>query len=612
MRQGDAADEPAKEAAVEAVEEAVEEAAFFSDLLERQRRAWPVGLWREPCYPLGERALTDYLRHWARHYPDRIAIDFHGATLRYADLDRLSDACARMLAAAGVETGDRVAVMMGNCPQFHIAFYGILKLGAVHVPVNPMFTAEELVYELSDAGARAAIAFDPHAAAILAVRERTGLATVFSTGAGDCLDAAAIEPLPAELKRPRQLPPLAIDLFPALWRELDNVTEPGEAGRDLDALAALNYTGGTTGLPKGCMHTQRDMVYTAASTYATSGSAPMPADSTAAVPSDEVILCYLPMFWIAGENLGLIYPVFTGATLVLLARWDPLAFMAGVARRRVTRSFLVVDNLVEVLGHPQREQYALRSLVSTRVASFVRKITPDLREAWRDLTGGIAHEGAWGMTETHTSDTFTTGMQRDDFDLAGRPVFVGLPAPGTRIKICDFETGAVLPIGREGEIVVSTPSLFKGYWQQRPADAGGPEQGWFRSGDIGVFDEGGYLHYLGRRKEMLKVRGMSVFPAELEVTLARHEAVLGCAVLGRPDARRGQVPVAWVLLRPGFDGQVDAAVLQAWCLERLAAYKLPEIRIEQSLPMTATGKVRKVELQARLDAENKGAASGGR
>jgi fatty-acyl-CoA synthase/long-chain acyl-CoA synthetase len=311
------------------------------------------------------------------------------------------------------------------------------------------------------------------------------------------------------------------------------------------------------------------------------------------------MLNFLPMFWIAGENSGLINPIFTGATLVLMARWDPLGVMQAIDRYRVRRLFLVVDNALEIMDHPQAAQYDLRSLQTVRVASFVQKISLDIRRRWQALTGTVMAEGAWGMTETHTSDTFTTGMQDGDQDLLGRPGFVGLPVPGTLIKICDFDTGALLPPGQDGEIVVSTPSLFKGYWQRPEATAEAIRDGWFHTGDIGAYDEKGFLHYLSRRKEMLKVRGMSVFPPELEVILSQHPAVHGAAVVGRPDADKGQVPVAFIKLRPG--ATTSAAELHAWCREQMATYKVPEIRLIADWPMTGTGKIKKHELQELAD-----------
>ncbi|QQX83677.1 AMP-binding protein [Cupriavidus necator] len=572
------------------------EQTFFKDLEARHRKIWPAGLPDAPVYPHGEAPLGDYLRAWARKRPDHAALVWYGTTVTYAELDDLSERCAALLKSGGVGAGDRVAVMMGNCPQFHVVFYGILKLGAVYVPVNPLFKEQELVYELNDAGATTVIVQDQLAPLLMSVRAQTRLHTVYTTSAGAMLPVQPDLPLPAGL----DAPPLAVEGTIDLLQALRDTAPAALPPVDMDALAALNYTGGTTGLPKGCMHTQRDMVYTAAASYALTGGVDA---QRLAEGSDDVMLNFLPMFWIAGENLGLIYPIFSGATVVLLARWDPVAVMAAIERYRVNRTFVVVDNAVELMNHPECGRYDLRSLQHTRAASFIRKITPDIRQRWHALTGSIIAEGAWGMTETHTSDTFTTGMQDDDMDLRGRPVFVGLPVPGTRIKICDFDTGAVLPVGDEGEIVVSTPSLFKGYWGRPDVDAEVFRDGWFRTGDIGAYDEAGYLHFLGRRKEMLKVRGMSVFPSELEVLLSRHPAVLGSAVVGRPDPDKGQVPVAFIRLRPEHADGITADTLHAWCREQMAVYKVPEIRILPEFPLTATGKVRKVELQALLDTE---------
>jgi len=572
-----------------------DEAAFFAQLETLQQRNWPAGVPRAPIYPHGEIALTDYLRGWARERPDHRAIVFYGTELSYAELDAQSDRFAALLHAHGVRPGDRVAVMLGNCPQFHIAFYGILKLGAVHVPVNPLFKEQELLYELNDAGAQTLLVLDQLAPLALSVQPRTGVRTVFVTGYRDMLPARPTLPVPDNIDTPRVVPPGTIDLMPALAA----CTAPApQVAPDLDAAAALNYTGGTTGMPKGCVHTQRDMLYTAATGCTLSG---MLAPGSHGAAADEVSLNFMALFWIAGENIGLIYPIFSGGTLVLLARWDPVGVMAAIERYQVRRTVMLVDNAAELMDHPDAGRYDLRSLTATRVSSFVKKVNPAFRRRWLELTGTVMAEGAWGMTETHTSDTFTTGMQDDDMDLKGQPVFVGIPMPGTRIKICDFDTGALLPIGQEGEIVVSTPSLLKGYWNKPEASADSIRGGWFHTGDIGVYDEQGYLHFLGRRKEMLKVKGMSVFPSEIEAMLGQHPAVIGSGVIGREDAERGQVPVAFILLHPQAAASLSEAELTQWCRQNMATYKVPEIRFVGALPMTATGKVKKHELVHLLD-----------
>jgi long-chain acyl-CoA synthetase len=577
---------------------AQDEVTYLATLHALWRQAWPAGANTAPHYPHGEQPLTEYLRIWARLQPDKPAVVHYGHPLSYAELDAASDRFAALLAAQGIVPGDRVAVFLPNLPQYHIVFFGILKLGAVHVPVSPMSRAFELAHELSDTGALALVALDELMPVVREVQAefaaKLPLRQVFVTGFADLLPTDPTVPLPDSMRAPRIACPDAIELMPALAAA--NTTDQGLAPTHrpgLDDIAALNYTGGTTGLPKGCIHTQRDMLYTAASNF---GIALERAD-------DTVFLSFFPQFWIAGENLGLVFPVFCGATLVLLTRWDPVAVMTAVQRYRVTCMAMPVDGAVEMMDHPRFGEFDLSSLRQVRVVSFVKKLNLDYRRRWQQLTGGILAEAAWGMTETHTSDTFTTGFQDGDFDLNAQPVFVGLPVPGTEFKICDFETGALKPLGEDGEIHVRSPSLLKGYWNKPEASAEALAGGWLRTGDIGLIDEQGFLHFLGRRKEMLKVKGMSVFPPEIEAVLGQHPAVLGSGVVGRPDELRGEVPVAFVQLKPDLsaaDAGAAVASLLAWCQARMAGYKLPEIRLVDSLPMTATGKVKKQDLSALL------------
>ncbi len=563
----------------------LQEAAYLAGLHALWDKAWPPELPRKPHYPLGEIAISEHLREWARRQPGKPACIFYGTEISYAELDDLSDRFAALLHQHGVRRGDRVAVFLPNCPQFMIAFFGILKLGCVHVPVNPLFREAELAYELNDTGAEVVICLDSLLPLLRAVRAQTALRAVFVTGFADFMPAEPSFPAPAAMRQPR-LPAGEgeIELMPALAA----VPEPAPAVvPDLDAVAALNYTGGTTGMPKGCVHTQADMLYTAATSLATSF----------ALTPDDVVVNFVPIFWIAGEDAGLLFPIVAGATTVLMARWDAVGFMAAVERYRASFSYLLVDNTVEILEHERMRDFDLSSLKRVRVSSFVKKLNPDFRSRWRALTGGTMVEAAWGMTETHTMDSFSVGMQQDDFDLNSQPVFVGLPQAGTEFKICDFESGTLKPLGEEGEICVRSPSLMRGYWNKPEATAEAIRGGFLHTGDIGVLDSEGYLHFLGRRKEMLKVKGMSVFPAEIEALLGQHPAIAGSGVIGREDAERGQVPVAYICLNPAAAEQPDEAALTAWCKARMAAYKVPEIRIVAALPMTATGKVKKEELR---------------
>lgn len=558
-----------------------------TELRRLQAESWPAGVPHEINYRKGQVPLSQYVRAEAKARPDAAMIHYYGRTLSWGEVDALSDRFAGLLQARGVGAGDRVAVMMGNCPQFVICFWGIMKLGAVLVPVNPMFKAIELAYQLNDSGAETLVFQDDLAPLVAQVLDDTPVQRLFATGAAEMAGASGPVPRPEGMGMAPQAD--GVERLLAALDSADPFTGPDCA--DLDAVAALNYTGGTTGMPKGCVHTHGDMLYTAASYCG-----PAMPDSGA----DDVIVNFFPLFWIAGENFGILAPAYTGAAVSLLHRWDAVGWMAAVAEHRASITTLLVDNAVEVMRHKEAGNYDLTSLGTTSVCSFVKKLGAAFRTEWRELTGSTMVEAAYGMTESHTCDTFTVGMQNDDYDLAQQPVFVGLPVVGTDIIICDFETGALKPLGETGEICIRSPAVLKSYWNKPDETAHAIRDGWLHTGDIGMVNERGFVHYLGRRKEMLKVNGMPVFPAEIEMLLGRHPAVLGSGVIGRKDDAKGEVPVAFIHLDPEQTEGLDADTLRAWCREQMSSFKIPEIRLVDGLPMTATGKVKKEELAALL------------
>jgi len=551
---------------------------YLADVRARQQASWPKNLAREITYPLGERPLSEHVSHWAKARPDAPSLIFYGTEISWADLNAQSNRFAALLAARGLEKGDRVAVFMPNCPQFHFAFYGILKAGLVHVPISPLSTADELAYVLNDTDARLLVTIETLVDTVKAARKGSKLEEIFATPLSAYIPEIPAIHCPDSVNTPRQPMPGATDFLEALAAMPDDDIARG----DLDSAAALNYTGGTTGMPKGCIHTQRDMVFTGAANW-----------SVTTNRDEGVTLAFFPEFWIAGENMALIFPVMSGEPLVLLTRWDPLSVLQAIERYKVTVFGMIVDGAVELMDRSDFKDHDLSSLRRVRVVSFVKKLDPEIRARWKALTGTILAEAAWGMTETHTSNTFTTDMQDDDFDLNQQPVFVGLPLPQNEFVIRDFETGQIVAPGGEGEITMRSPGMLKSYWGKPEATAEAIRDGFLYSGDIGVIDEMGYLHYLGRRKEMLKVRGMSVFPSEIEATLGRHPGVRGSGVVGRDDPRSGQIPVAFVQLA---DPDLTVEALSEWLAERISKYKLPEIRVIDALPMTATGKVRKAKL----------------
>lgn len=548
---------------------------------------WPAALPKELQYPFGEVLITDYLQKRAELTPDKPCIIWYGTELTFKQLDELSSRFATFLAEKGMQKGDRIAVFLPTCPQFHIAFYGILKLGCIHVPVNPMFKEQELLYELNDTQAKLIITLEHLYPMVEKIKEQTSIQEIVTTSISDFLPEHPTIPVHPSLLNPKQVIDGATDL--KLMLEKHSHIYP-KVNVSLDDIAALNYTGGTTGMPKGCAHTQRNMVYTCAAMATYSGD----------TNSDNVVLSYLPSFWIAGENTSILSPVFTGKTHILLGRWDAEAMLIAIDKYKVTHTGGVLDNFVELMERPDVNCYDLSSIKSVTVSSYVKKMNIEYRRRWQELSGSIMRESSYGMTETHTFDTFTNYMYENDMDLKSQPIFVGLPMPGTEFKIVDFDTGKLVPLGEEGEIVIRTPSLFKSYWNKPEETEKAIRNGWFYTGDIGMIDEEGYLHFLGRKKEMLKVKGMSVYPPEIEAIICRHPAVIGCGVVGMPHEEKGEVPVAYVQMHSEAVDRWSEEDLQGWCREQMAVYKVPVIKIIEELPLTATGKVKKEELKKLL------------
>ncbi|MCL3837631.1 AMP-binding protein [Aeromicrobium duanguangcaii] len=545
--------------------------AYLAEVRQLQDGLRPAGIPAEVTYPAGEITIPAHVSHWATERPDQLALALGETRYTYAELDDVHRRVATWMSEHGVGRGDRVAVYLGNSTEFVIAFLALLRLGAVHVPVNPMFQPAELAYELLDS--------EP-------------VLVVTSTTLAPTLDACA-DRVPA-------IPVLHIGGTGEFGWESAVSAAPydGDDG-DLDSLAALNYTGGTTGMPKGCQHSQRHMLYTVAS-----------AAAATAMPSDGsyVSLCYLPIFWIAGEDLGILIPLVLGGTSILMARWNAAEVVETVERERVTLMTGTVENYLELMDTQDLAARDLSSLLDPQAVSFVRKMTPEVRHRWGDLVpGSVLRESAYGMTETHTIDAVPYGFAENDLDLLSEPVFCGIPVPGTDIAVVELGTQNPVPLGEVGEIIVRSPSVTDGYWRNEEATRDQLIDGWIHTGDNGRIDEQGFIHYLGRRKEMIKVRGMSVFPADVEMLLAQHPAVESVAVVPTDDPETGQRPVAFVVPRAGSD--VTAQELVTWSRANMATYKVPLVSVLGSLPMTATGKVRKNELADDAAALNAGLRS---
>jgi len=521
--------------------------------------------------------LHEHLRAHARRQPDKPAYLWYGRAISYAELDAASDAFAARLAALGVCAGDPVALFMANCPQYAMAHFGIQKLGAVVCPCGPLNKEHELAYQLGDLQARVIVAAAPLLGTVAKVRAASALTHVFVVHYADLLPdnpehQASIE-VPAELLQmkaaPRELPADCED-FLAVCRSGASCPPVTIA---MDQVALMTYTSGTTGLPKGAMLSFDNALFKTAATAQCNS-----------VQADDVLLAIAPLYHIAGMLMGVDVSVYAGATTVLLYRFDPLAVLQAIDRHRVSWWYSIAPMNVACRALPQARQFDLASLRINPVTSFGISFTEGLAQQWRELAPNCeSFEAAYGLSETHTCDTY---MPRDAIRWGSH----GKPVTGVTIRILDPDSGMERASGEAGEIVLKSRGSFLGYWNKPEATAKTLREGWVHTGDMGRVDADGYLTFMGRFKEMIKVSGYSVFPEEVETLLIRHPAVAQAAVIGVDDPERGEVVRAFIVRQPGQD--LDEAGLIKWSRDNMAVYKVPKtVRFIETLPATGAGKV---------------------
>ncbi len=529
--------------------------------------------------PYGKRPLHEILRAHARSRPDHPAYLWYGAALGYGELDRASDAFAARLAQLGVARGEPVALYMQNCPQYVIAHYALQKIGAVVCPVGPLSREHELHYQLDDLQARVLVAAAPLLDVVEQVRARTALEHVFVVHYDDLLPQQPSIDVPEELLAMRRARDghagashVAAEDFLAATR---TDARPPQVDVALDEIALVPYTAGTMGMPKGAMLSHGNALYkTAASSEAYR------------VTADDVLLAVAPLYHIAGMLTGVDVPVYAGATVVLLYRFDARAALQAIERHRVSWWYGFAPMHVAAMKLPDAQRFDLSSLRLNPVTSFGIRFTETIARRWREHAPNcVSFEAAYGLTETHTMDTC---MPPDAIRWGTH----GRPVPGNEIRIADPMTGAPRQTGESGEILIRGPGVFRGYWKRPEATAQALRDGWLHTGDIGYLDEDGYLTFEGRFKEMIKVSGYSVFPEEVESILLRHPAVAQVGVIGMPDPEKGEIPRAFVVLKTGAAGTVSEDEMAQWARENMAAYQVPrEIVFCESLPATATGKL---------------------
>ena len=533
------------------------------------RRFWPPGV-HEARIALPETPLSVILKRNAQAQPRRTAIIFYGRELSFAELDDASDRFAGWLRARGLAPGDRVAIYLENSPQFAIAYMGTLKAGCVNVCLNPMNKAAELKRDLCDAGARALVSSDHGYPAVEGIRDETGLAAVAVTSYADYLPSSPTLPVPPSFAtRPERFD--RTESFLTVVTDSKPLTTPEP--RRLTDTALLQYTSGTTGFPKGAEITHGNIV----------ANCELQRVYIDAHPEDDVVLGVLPWFHITGMECQLNLSAYLGTPLVAIGRFDLETVLAAIQRYRCTATTLIATVNVAIASYPGTKNYDLSSMKTC--CSGGAPVPQAVAERWEAVTGFKLIEG-YGLSET-TAPTHINPPHRPKYGT------VGLALPFTDVKLVAVEDGLTeVPPGEPGEVVVRGPMVMKGYWKNPEATQEALRDGWLSTGDIGCFDDEGYLRIVERKKDLIKASGFSVYPAEVEATLYRHPSILEAGVVGVPDPYRGEDVVAYVVLRPeAREGATEQQIVE-WSREQMAVYKAPRrVRFLEKLPRTATGKI---------------------
>jgi len=549
--------------------------------------AWPARLPRSLVIP--ETTLWFNLEVSARRYPGKAAYLFFGRELSFRELHRQAEALAGWLQAQGVRAGDRVLLFMQNCPQFVVAFYAVQRADAVVVPVNPMNRAEEFSHYITDPQARVALTtadlapIVAEANALVPVERR--LQHLLVTRFADALPAEipALEAPPPALRdwlwADPPLPDGAVRWPDALAAGL----RPGAPAALADDLALLPYTSGTTGLPKGCMHSHRTLMPNVI-------GGGLWAQSSA----ETVSLGVVPMFHITGMLYGVLAPVYQGSTVVLMPRWDRELAGRLISRHRVTHWTCIPTMIIDLFGSPNYRSFDLSSLcyLSGGGAAMPHAVAERLRQEF-----GLHFAEGYGLTET-AAPSHANPPDRAKLQCLGIPLF------GTDSRIVDPETLEELPDGETGEIVTHGPMVFKGYWGHPEATRAAfieiDGKPFFRTGDLGRRDEEGYFFLTDRLKRMINASGFKVWPSEVELLLFKCPLVQEACVIGARDAYRGETVKAVIVLRAEARATATPQDIIDWAREHMAVYKVPrQVEFVDALPRSGSGKVMWRQLQER-------------
>ncbi|MFO6419644.1 long-chain fatty acid--CoA ligase [Hylemonella sp. W303a] len=521
----------------------------------------------------------------AQRYADKPAMAFLGQVMSYSELARQAERMAAFLYSLGVEHGDRVILDMQNSPQLVVAHFAILRANAVVVPVNPMNRAEELKHYITDPDVKVAITTGDLASELarasnaLPAPQRllhlivTQFTDAFDPGAAN--DDAPPEAWSSWLQTRHPLPTLEGGQAHDWSHVMQNALVPPSISAGPNDLAALPYTSGTTGLPKGCMHTHASLMHNAVAGSLWSGAS-----------MESVVLAVVPMFHITGMVSMMHAAIYSGATLVIMPRWDRELAGRLISKWRVTSWTNIPTMVIDLMASPNFARFDLSSLVyiGGGGAAMPQAVAQRLFEQF-----GLRYAEGYGLTETAAPSHSNPPDQPKQQCL-------GIPFMGCDARVVDPGTLQELPPGEQGEIVVHGPMVFQGYWKRPDAtrDAFFELDGkrFFRTGDLGRVDDEGYFFITDRLKRMINASGFKVWPAEVEALMFRHPAIQEACVIAAKDSYRGETVKAVVVLRAGQAGVVSEEDIMAWCRENMAVYKVPRIvQFVEALPKSGSGKV---------------------
>ena len=543
---------------------------------------WPKRVPRSITPP--QTPLWDNLAISAKRYPDKAAVLFFGSVLTYSELMQKAERLAAYLSKLGVKKGDRVVLNMQNCPQLIVAHWAILRANAVVVPVNPMNRAEELKHYVTDPDARVAITTGDLAAELVlandALEPSLRLNHLIVTQFTDAFDAQVEgEDAPPAAWRDwlltkHALPQLQGDVVHAWMDAIACQDKPPELTVKPADLAILPYTSGTTGLPKGCMHTQASIMHNAvASNLWGNGSA------------ETVGLVVVPMFHITGMVSVMHSSIYSGATMVLMPRWDRDLAGRLISRYQVTHWTNIPTMVIDLMGSPNFEKFDLTSLVNIGGggAAMPQAVAQRLFDQF-----GLRYVEGYGLTET-------AAPSHSNPPDAPKQQCLGIPFMGVDARVIDPDTLAEMPQGEAGEIIMNGPQIFSGYWKRPDAtkaafiDMDG--KSFFRSGDLGRIDEDGYFFITDRLKRMINASGFKVWPAEVEALMFRHPAIQEACIISTQDTYRGESVKAVVVLRGTHKTTTEQDIID-WCRDNMAVYKMPRtVQFVDALPKSGSGKV---------------------